>query len=88
VQDNGIGIAAEHIPQLFDRFYQADASRTRRGSAEGETNEPESSGTGLGLAIAQWIAHAHHGEIRVESILGQGSTFEVILPEHDPSKIA
>jgi signal transduction histidine kinase len=85
VEDNGIGIAAEHIPQLFDRFYQADASRTRRGGAEGETNEPESSGTGLGLAIAQWIAHAHHGEIRIESVLGQGSTFEVILPASNTS---
>ncbi len=87
VHDNGIGIAAEHIPHLFDRFYQADSSRTRKVSAEGEASDAESSGTGLGLAIAQWIAHVHHGEIRVESVVGQGSTFEVILPAHDPSKI-
>lgn len=80
VHDNGIGIAAEHIPQLFDRFYQADSSRTRKMNGERETNEPESSGTGLGLAIAQWIVHAHRGDLRVESIFGQGSTFEVILP--------
>jgi signal transduction histidine kinase len=80
VQDNGTGIAAEHIPHLFDRFYQADSSRTRNTTLEGEPVEPESSGSGLGLAIAQWIAHAHHGEIRVESILGQGSMFEVVLP--------
>jgi signal transduction histidine kinase len=80
VHDHGIGIAAEHIPQLFDRFYQVDSSRTRNLRGEGETNGPESSGTGLGLAIAQWIAHAHHGDIRVESVLAQGSTFEVIIP--------
>jgi signal transduction histidine kinase len=86
VHDNGVGIATEHIPQLFDRFYQADSSRTRKASAEGEVNELESSGTGLGLAIAQWIARAHHGEIRVESAVGKGSTFEVILPAYVPSK--
>ncbi len=80
VHDNGIGIAAEHIPQLFDRFYQADSSRKRRGVDDGDVNAPESSGTGLGLAIAQWIAKAHHGEIKVGSVLGQGATFEVILP--------
>ncbi len=80
VRDNGIGIAAEHIPHLFDRFYQADSSRARDTTAEGEPDEPESSGTGLGLAIAQWIAHAHHGEIRVASVAGKGSTFEVVLP--------
>jgi two-component system phosphate regulon sensor histidine kinase PhoR len=80
VHDNGIGIAAEHIPHLFDRFYQADTSRAHAIGAEGEANEPESSGTGLGLAIAQWIAHAHHGEIKVESVVGEGSTFEVVLP--------
>ena len=80
VRDNGIGIAAEHQAKLFDRFYQADSSRTRRAGEGGDGDEPESSGTGLGLAIAQWIAHAHHGEIRVESVPGQGSTFEVVLP--------
>ncbi len=80
VHDNGIGIAVEHQGKLFDRFYQADSSRTRAAGSEGESGEPESSGTGLGLAIAQWIAHAHHGEIQVESVVGQGSTFEVILP--------
>lgn len=80
VHDNGIGIAAEHIPQLFDRFYQADSSRKRRGVEDVDVNAPESSGTGLGLAIAQWIAKAHHGEIKVGSVLGQGATFEVILP--------
>lgn len=84
VQDNGIGIAAEHQARLFDRFYQADSSRTRRANVEGDTNEAESSGTGLGLAIAQWIAHAHHGEIHVESIGGQGSIFEVVLPAGNP----
>jgi signal transduction histidine kinase len=86
VHDNGVGIAAEHQSKLFDRFYQADTSRTRSTSPEAEANEPESSGTGLGLAIAQWIAHAHHGEIRVESIVGQGSTFEVVLPAYYSSE--
>jgi len=80
VQDNGVGIAAEHLGQIFDRFYKVDASRSRDERADEYKNLPESSGTGLGLAIAQWIARAHHGEIKVESAVGKGSTFEVILP--------
>ncbi len=80
VCDNGIGIATEHMRLLFDRFYQVDASRTRADGWEEGGNEFESSSTGLGLAIAQWIAHAHHGEIRVDSAPGKGSTFEVDLP--------
>jgi signal transduction histidine kinase len=86
VHDNGIGIAPEHQAKLFDRFYQADSSRTRGAGSVGEANEPDSSGTGLGLAIAQWIAHAHHGEIKVESAAGRGSTFEVVLPAYNPSE--
>jgi signal transduction histidine kinase len=83
VSDNGIGIAPENQGRIFDRFYQVDASRTRSEGSVGDSNEPESSGTGLGLAIAQWIAKAHHGEIRVESTVGRGSTFEVILPAYN-----
>jgi len=80
VSDSGIGIAAEHLAHIFDRFYQVDASRNRVNGMEADSSGQDSSGTGLGLAIAQWIAQAHHGEIRVESVTGKGSTFEVILP--------
>jgi signal transduction histidine kinase len=82
VSDNGIGIAPENLGRIFDRFYQVDESRTRMNGSDEDGTEPDSSGTGLGLAIAQWIAHAHQGEIRVESAAGRGSTFEVVLPEY------
>ena len=80
VSDNGPGIPAEHIPHLFDRFYQVDQARSRQ---ESELEPPDgqvTSGAGLGLSIAQWVANAHGGEIRVESQLRKGTTFEVILP--------
>jgi len=80
VKDNGVGIPADHQAHIFDRFYQVDRSRNRTDGKDDVTDEQGSSGTGLGLAIAQWIAQAHHGEIRVESVAGQGSTFEVLLP--------
>jgi len=69
VEDTGIGIAAEHLPHLFERFYRADPARAR---ADG--------GSGLGLAIAQWITQAHAGQITVESEFGRGSTFTVRIP--------
>ncbi|MFB2836445.1 sensor histidine kinase [Floridanema evergladense] len=69
VEDTGIGIAAENLPFVFDRFWRADKARTRR---EG--------GLGMGLAIAQAIAKHHHGEITVTSQLGVGSCFRVRLP--------
>ena len=69
VQDTGIGISHEHLPYLFDRFYRVDRGRSR---AEG--------GVGLGLAISGWIAEAHGGSIRAESVPGEGSTFTVLLP--------
>jgi signal transduction histidine kinase len=69
VADTGIGIAAEHLPHLFERFYRADPARAR---ADG--------GSGLGLAIAQWIAQAHGGQISVASEFGHGSTFTVRIP--------
>ncbi len=72
VADNGQGIPTEHLPHLFERFYQVDAARSS-GEADGH-------GAGLGLAIARWIAQAHGGDVRVESTLGEGTTFEVRLP--------
>jgi signal transduction histidine kinase len=69
VADTGIGIPAEHLPHIFERFYRVDRARSRR---EG--------GTGLGLAIAKQIAVAHGGQIRVRSEPGAGSTFTVVLP--------
>ena len=64
IRDNGIGIAEEDIPKIFDRFYRVDKSRNK-----------EISGTGLGLAIAKWIVESHDGEIMVESKLGEGTVF-------------
>jgi heavy metal sensor kinase len=69
IGDTGIGIADEHLPRLFDRFYRVDKARSR---AEG--------GTGLGLSICRWIAEVHGGSISVESTPGQGSTFTIRLP--------
>ena len=82
VIDNGPGIPAEHLPHLFDRFYRVDKSRGRLAEAggDGSTAEGEPGGSGLGLSIVQWIAQAHGGEIRIESEVGKGSTFEVRLP--------
>lgn len=62
VADTGVGIAAEHLPHIFDRFFRADRSRT-------------SSGSGLGLAIASEIARAHRGTIETTSQVGEGTTF-------------
>jgi two-component system phosphate regulon sensor histidine kinase PhoR len=69
VQDFGAGIASEHLPRLFERFYRIDKARSR-----------ESGGTGLGLAIAKHIMLAHGGSIRAESELNHGSTFLFTLP--------
>ncbi len=69
VRDFGPGIASEHLPRLFERFYRVDKARSR-----------ESGGTGLGLAIAKHIVRAHGGSIRAESALGHGSTFLFTLP--------
>ena len=69
VKDTGIGIAPEHLEQIFERFWQADQARSY-----------QASGFGLGLAIAQSIAQNHGGKITVTSQLGQGSCFTVHLP--------
>ncbi len=75
VIDTGPGIPARHLPVLFDRFYQVDAVRSQNDDDAGN-----SQGSGLGLSIAKSIVQAHHGEIRVDSVLQQGTTFEVRLP--------
>ncbi len=81
VLDNGPGIPPEAIPHLFDRFYRVDGARSTRGN-----------GSGLGLAIVRWIVQQHHGEVSVESRLGEGTVFTVLLPalhqkkaEHKPA---
>jgi two-component system phosphate regulon sensor histidine kinase PhoR len=69
VTDTGIGIAAEHLPRIFERFYRADGSRSR---ALG--------GTGLGLSIVKHIATSHGGEVEVQSTEGKGSRFTLLVP--------
>ena len=81
VSDDGKGIAADSLPQIFDRFYRADPAR----STQRSTHTP--TGAGLGLAIAKAIVENHQGHITVESIIDKGTTFIVTLPqeqlEHD-----
>ncbi len=77
IMDQGMGIAKEDIPHLFDRFWRADRSRTK-------TTTP---GYGLGLAIAKQIVDRHFGSIEVESTKGAGTTFTIKLPIHHSSKI-
>jgi signal transduction histidine kinase len=70
VQDNGAGIAAEHLPHLFERFYRVDKARTRT-----------TGGTGIGLTICKALVEAHGGRIRAESAgMGQGAAFMFTLP--------
>ena len=69
VRDFGCGIAKRNLPRLFERFYRVDKARSR-----------QLGGTGLGLAIVKHIVQAHEGEIRVDSRLGEGSTFSIYLP--------
>lgn len=69
VCDNGIGIAPEHIPRLFERFYRVDKARSK-----------DLGGTGLGLSIVKHIVLAHRGNLSVTSKVGNGATFSVFLP--------
>jgi two-component system phosphate regulon sensor histidine kinase PhoR len=69
VIDHGPGIAEEHLPRIFERFYRVDRARSRK-----------LGGTGLGLAIVKHIVQAHHGQVTVTSAVGSGSTFVIRLP--------
>jgi two-component system sensor histidine kinase SenX3 len=69
IADQGIGIADRHQSRIFERFYRVEQGRSRN-----------SGGTGLGLAIASHVVQNHHGQIEVESVPGQGSTFRIRLP--------
>ena len=69
VRDTGMGISAEHLPHIFDRFYRAEQARSR-----------ESGGSGLGLAMVQVIVQKHFGRISVDSTPGKGTLFTVRLP--------
>ena len=78
VKDNGNGIPEESLPHIFDRFYRADPARSPQRQIESPT------GAGLGLAIAKAIVENHQGHITVSSILKQGTTFTVTLPQKNP----
>ncbi len=69
VRDTGVGIPAQELPRLFDRFHRIENTRSR-------THE----GSGIGLALVQELVKLHGGSVRVESALGEGSTFIVSLP--------
>lgn len=69
VEDKGAGIARAHIPRLTERFYRVDDHRSR-----------EKGGTGLGLAIVKHIVHRHRGRLKIDSVVGKGSAFTVLLP--------
>jgi len=82
VSDTGIGIPADALPNLFNRFYRVDPARTH---ISGKGCSTTNTGSGLGLAIAQAIIAHHQGQIQVASTLGQGTTFIVILPLKPPT---
>lgn len=71
VRDDGVGIAPDQLPKIWERFYQVDPARS------GESS-------GLGLSMVRWIAQAHGGTIQAESALGEGSTFTARLPLGGP----
>ena len=70
VTDEGPGIAREDHDRIFERFYRVDKGRSR-----------QQGGAGLGLSLAKWAVESHHGRIELESEVGRGSTFRIVLPE-------
>jgi signal transduction histidine kinase/HAMP domain-containing protein len=72
VLDTGVGIAPEHLPRIFERFYRVDAGRSR-----------EQGGTGLGLAIVRHMVEAHGGRVESASVVGRGTTISVLFPGAD-----
>ncbi|NDJ78489.1 MAG: HAMP domain-containing protein, partial [Chloroflexi bacterium] len=76
VQDTGRGIAPEHLPHIFERFYRADTAR----QTSGDANTSENGESGLGLAIVRSVVEAHGGSITADSALDQGTTFTITLP--------
>jgi histidine kinase len=77
VHDTGVGIAGEHLPHVFERFYRVDKSRTR-----------SSGGTGIGLTIVRHLVHAHGGEVWAESDgPGQGAAFHLTMPALTPDDV-
>ncbi len=74
IRDTGIGIPAEDLPHIFDRFYRVDQSRSKQGS-------------GLGLSIVKWIVDAHKGTIKIVSIHGKGTEFKLMFPLSHPELI-
>jgi len=69
VRDTGSGIEPQHLPRIFERFYRADAARSR-----------ESGGTGLGLSIVKHLVEAHGGRVQAESVVGRGTTITASFP--------
>jgi signal transduction histidine kinase len=73
VQDTGIGIPPENLHRIFDPFF---------------TTKPPGEGTGLGLSVGYGIIARHHGQIEVDSVVGQGTTFTIMLPKRQPDCLA
>lgn len=73
IADNGIGIAPEHLPRIFDRFYRVDKARAR-----------STGGNGIGLSLVRYLTELFHGSIQVESTIGQGTTFSLQFPHFTP----